>query len=132
MRLYVCGPMSGLPEFNYPAFHEAEESLVKVGYEVSNPAKIDDVHKRDTDCAICGDGEAHDWSWYMRRAVTMLAEADGAAILAGWQRSRGARVEVDLAKTFIMPIASVTTWVERHKRLQKAFDEGHLGGRVIT
>ena len=38
MRIYIAGPMSGLPDFNYPAFNQAEQRLLALGYEVENPA----------------------------------------------------------------------------------------------
>lgn len=37
MRLYVSGPMTGLPEHNYPTFAAATNALVDVGYDVSSP-----------------------------------------------------------------------------------------------
>lgn len=32
-RLYVAGPMSGLPDHNYPAFREAATRLRDLGYQ---------------------------------------------------------------------------------------------------
>ena len=37
-RIYVAGPMSGLPAFNFPAFHEAAADLRACGFDVVNPA----------------------------------------------------------------------------------------------
>lgn len=39
MKLYIAGPMTGLPDNNYPAFHEAARDLRARGYEVANPAE---------------------------------------------------------------------------------------------
>ena len=34
-RIYIAGPMSGLPEFNHPAFHAAAAQLRGAGYIVT-------------------------------------------------------------------------------------------------
>jgi hypothetical protein len=41
--VYIAGPMSGIPEYNFPAFYEAED-LIRMMYPNSlilNPAKMD-------------------------------------------------------------------------------------------
>ncbi len=42
MRLYIAGPMTGLPDFNYPAFEEARAQLESEGYAVLCPTDNDD------------------------------------------------------------------------------------------
>lgn len=37
-RVYVAGPMTGLKDFNYPAFNAAADALRALGYQVENPA----------------------------------------------------------------------------------------------
>lgn len=83
MRVYICGPMTGLPGFNYPAFDAAEKRLRAQGYEVENPA-----NNPQQDC----------WLDYMRQAVAQLAECDAVYLLPGWRESRGAQVEYQLAR----------------------------------
>lgn len=41
MKVYISGPMTGLPEFNYPAFFAAAEALEARGYETINPARTE-------------------------------------------------------------------------------------------
>ena len=38
-RIYLAGPMSGLPELNYPAFHAKAAELRAAGHHVENPAE---------------------------------------------------------------------------------------------
>lgn len=89
--VYISGPMTGYPEYNYPAFIKAEEELRKMGYtKIINPAKIDHP---DTD-----------WSNCMRRAITELMKADAVVLLPGWNHSKGANIEVKLAINLGMPV----------------------------
>jgi len=39
--IYLSGPMSGLPGFNFPAFHAAAAKLRADGFTVLNPAETD-------------------------------------------------------------------------------------------
>lgn len=39
MIVYISGPMTGIKDFNHPAFFEAEEQLKKCGHVVINPAR---------------------------------------------------------------------------------------------
>jgi hypothetical protein len=98
-KVYISGPMTGLPEYNYPAFHAAEIALRVHGYEPLSPARID------------AGGQVQHWSWYMRRAVQMLMDADAVATLPGWQDSRGAVIEVNLALQLNMPVVDLHIWL---------------------
>jgi WhiB family redox-sensing transcriptional regulator len=42
MILCVAGPMTGLPEFNYPAFNAAARMLTGFGYDVLNPVDAEE------------------------------------------------------------------------------------------
>ena len=47
MKLYICGPMSGMPGSNYPAFREAAKTLKASGYLVADPIRheVDDPER---------------------------------------------------------------------------------------
>lgn len=38
-RIYIAGPMTGLPDFNFPAFNDMAAILRGLGYHVENPAE---------------------------------------------------------------------------------------------
>jgi hypothetical protein len=92
--LYVAGPMSGLPDLNYPAFHAAARELRAAGHLVLNPAENPEPP--------CGS-----WLGYMRMAVAQVARADAVVLLPGWERSKGARVEFDLARGLGLEVLSL-------------------------
>ena len=108
MRLYIAGPMTGLPEFNYPAFHVAAEQLGVAGYDVLNPADIDKAHNSD--------GAKQAWDWYMRHALRMVLDADGIALLYGWQNSRGAALEYKVGCALQLDVRLLSQWVNPPKK----------------
>lgn len=97
--LYIAGPMTGLPEFNFPAFFEAEARLRANGYEIRNPARHGAGHPDAS------------WSDYMRRDIPDLLACRAVALLPGWQKSRGATLEVHIAESLDMEIKAVDEWM---------------------
>lgn len=116
--LYVAGPMTGKPQMNYPHFHEVGDALRDCGYGVLNPVDVDAMHLSErkklmlpTTCAECDAGGKHDWEWYMRRTLKMMLDADGIALLRGWEGSRGAKIEVAVAAKLGMSFRPWQSWV---------------------
>lgn len=99
MKIYIAGPMTGLPDFNYPAFHRAAEVLVDAGHEPINPART------------AGREGCKTWQDYMRAALRDVAEAEGIALLPGWQESRGAAIEYRLGHDLGLDVRPVDGWV---------------------
>jgi hypothetical protein len=99
MRVYVAGPMSHIPQFNFPYFDHVANTLRKSGYDVVSPAELDDPEFR---AKVLSEGitgyESHllgAWGDCLARDVKLIADSGIKAIvlLPGWQRSRGARLE---------------------------------------
>jgi hypothetical protein len=97
-RIYLSGPMSGLPDYNRPAFFEAERQLIAAGYAVISPARN-------------GLPESATWQQHMRRNIAMLIEADGVALLPGWYGSRDAEIEDRLASELDIPSDNLGWWL---------------------
>lgn len=100
-RIYISGPMSGLPEHNFPAFHGAAAKLRAVGYEVVNPAEINE----DTTLT---------WEQCLRADIRALCDCDTVALLPGWEDSKGAHLEVHVAHRLgikVKRIDDLVTWV---------------------
>lgn len=92
-RVYIAGPMKGLPEHNYPAFHAAAKTWREAGYAVLNPAELS------------GPDLNRPWHEYMVVDIMVIMKAcDALVVLPGWRNSDGARTEVFLAKLFKLPI----------------------------
>lgn len=89
--VYVAGPMTGIPDHNFPAFNAAEDRLVGLGFEVHNPATK---------------GVIEGWTWedYMRVDLRELTLCDGIFLLNGWWKSPGAKLEQFVASSLNMTI----------------------------
>lgn len=102
MKIYVAGPMRGIPEFNFPAFYAAAAKLRADGHEVFNPAERDN-EKHGTDISVgnvTGDESiaTQQHGFNLREALGadlawICAEADAIALLPGWENSKGAAAE---------------------------------------
>ena len=102
MKIYLAGPMRGIPEFNFPAFHAATARLREAGHTVFSPAEADNEH-HGVDISkgnATGDEEvaAKEHGFNLRFALGkdlawICAEAEAVALLNGWERSKGAKAE---------------------------------------
>jgi len=136
VKVYIAGPMSGIPQFNIPAFDAVANDLRARGYEVVSPAELDDPEIRDEELASPdGDmasltkkvGEA--WGDFLSRDVKLIADEgiEAIVVLPDWYKSRGARLEVTVGTLCGLPIYAYD--VEQGKRLlsKDAVDAGKLG-----
>lgn len=113
MKVYLAGPMRGIPEFNFPAFHAAAADLRAVGHFVFSPAEKDnerhgvDISKGNA--AGCENLATQEHGFNLREALGadlawICAEADAVALLPGWQSSKGANAERAAAITLGLEI----------------------------
>ena len=111
MRIYLAGPMTGLPDHNIPAFDAAAKRLREQGHFVINPADLSAQFGTPEDIAylfkilygIEGKGDGV-WEYHNQQAklAQSIMDADLAAVrscdaiylLRGWEMSRGAKKEL--------------------------------------
>ena len=106
MKIYLAGPMRGIPNFNFPAFHHAAEILRLGGHEVFSPAEHDiktngpeignnPTGSEEIATKKCGfsirEALGADTAW-------ICAHAECVALLPGWENSKGANAEKALAE----------------------------------
>ncbi len=86
MKLYLSGPMRGLPGDNRALFNAAALEIRSKGYDVFNPAEADEktptLPREER----------------LRRDVAAVTDCEGIAFLPGWQGSAGTRLELTIAK----------------------------------
>ena len=102
LTYYLAGPMTGLPQFNIPAFYQMTTRLRGQGYKIVSPAELDDpevlrASLASPDGAVV-DGihpTGHSWGDFLSRDVKLIADGvEGILLLPNWRESRGARLEV--------------------------------------
>jgi len=88
MRIFIIGPMSfrADSDHNYPAFQDAAARLRHWGYNVKSPTELDDGNRDRS------------WEYYMKESLRMLLDCNTIAMLPGWEKSRGAKLELQLAR----------------------------------
>lgn len=82
-KVFISGPMTGLPNYNREAFEEAEELLNRAGFTVVNPAKFGIDGLTDADIA--------------RIDLSALLSCNYIYQLEGWSYSKGASAEWSVA-----------------------------------
>lgn len=106
MRVYLAGPMSGIPEYNFPAFRSATVALRNDGYDVLSPVEMDEEQGLDPAGFKDGDLAPETYADVLSRDIRRIAETNVEAIvvLPGFERSGGARTEVAFGQALGLPI----------------------------
>ena len=102
-RIYLAGPMRGIPEFNFPRFNAVAAALRANGHEVFNPAEKDierhggvnisagnangDVDRARQEHGFSLRQALHDDFTYICKTANCLC------LLPGWEHSGGSRAE---------------------------------------
>lgn len=98
MKLYISGPMSGLPDWNFPAFNQAAEKVRAWGHDAVNPVDINPDHTTP-------------WEICLRADLKALCDCDGIVLLPGWEKSKGAQLELHVAHRLAMSVHFIETFV---------------------
>ena len=122
-HLYIAGPMRGIAEFNFPAFLGAESVLRDAGYAVFSPARHD-IEVMGFDYRNLTGHEnlkalGFDLAESLATDLTYICrEADGIALLPGWERSKGATAERATALALGKPAEPFSYWT--HEAFRKS------------
>ncbi len=97
-QVYIAGPMTGIPNLNWPAFDRAEAIMRDMGvaWAYTNPAELDRrlglsvKHNVDLATLLASD-------------FRYLVNCDAIVLLDGWGHSKGANCELAVARMMGMP-----------------------------
>ena len=97
-RIYISGPMTGYPGLNLPAFAAAADTLRALGHDPVNPG---------------GNtlGPDPKWADYLRVDLVDLVTCSAVALLPGWHASKGARLEIHVAKELGLTVHTIERWI---------------------
>lgn len=95
---YLSGPMTGLPDFNYPYFNGVAAALRLWGYTIINPAELNPPGTSRLQC--------------LRADVKALCDCDGLILLHNWQLSDGAHLELHLAHRLGLTIQTLNDFLK--------------------
>lgn len=102
MKVYIAGPMTGVPQFNVPLFDHVAKQLRKQGFEVVSPAELDSpemrraaLESRDGDYEVLKRATGETWGDVLARDVKWLSDTgiEAIVLLPHWWQSRGATLE---------------------------------------
>lgn len=100
-RWYIAGPMTGYDELNYPAFEWAVQQLRKIGCQVCSPHELNPQ-------------EGRTWQECMVVDIKEMLDCDGILTLDGWEKSKGATLEVHIATQLEKPVMPLAKYLEGH------------------
>lgn len=108
-KIYIAGPMRGLPDDNREAFFAVAKFLKTLWHDMNllivNPAETDVLE--NVQPGTCTDKE---FQGYLRADITSLMTCDEIVLLPGWEKSEGASCEAVVARALGIKcsLASVT------------------------
>lgn len=88
-KIYISGPMTGIKDYNNPAFMSASYDWQDAGFIVLNPVTLPEgLEQRE----------------YMDICLAMLRAADAIYLLKGYKNSKGAMAELAYAEKLELEI----------------------------
>jgi Domain of unknown function (DUF6378)/Domain of unknown function (DUF4406) len=107
--VYISGPMTGLPQYNFPAFDAAEAFLRDAGCHTRNPTVA--ARQIATADQLAGNDPISNQQLQQIQTLDIryLLESDAVVLLPDWQKSAGAKMEVALAQWMLKPVYELQT-----------------------
>lgn len=109
MRVYVSGPMRGIPQYNFPEFDSATAALRDAGFAVVSPAEhdreLDDLYAQRAgyingthEDGADGGSPFHQLIGWDLEQLARPGYLDAIFLLPGWETSQGVSMELTVAR----------------------------------
>lgn len=89
--IYIAGKITGIEDIAKIRFKYVQDELEAMGYNVVNPMELNHDHDK-----------SH--ASYMRVCIKALCECDEIYMISGWHMSKGAKLELKVAKSLKLKI----------------------------
>ena len=96
MKVYLAGPMTGKPDWNFPLFNEVAGKLRAKGHTVFNPSENDE--KLMLKLGITSRGDIPKAKFMELDLDYIVKDAEWMVVLPGWEKSAGASAEYMVAR----------------------------------
>lgn len=117
-QVYICGPITGVPNLNAEAFRDVETKLRELGYMPVVPHDLfEDV-----------DDKSMEYDNYIEGCVSALALCPIIILLQGWENSRGCNIEVNIGRIMskkIIPIWNLENELGKQNVIVNAEAKGY-------
>lgn len=121
MKVYLAGPMTKKPFYNVVAFLDAKMRWMQDGHSVQTPFDANSrvwrkLYDRDFDPYhdTCDYGDPILKDMFAEDVRTMLA-SDAIALLPGWQQSKGANLELSIARALGVKVYDAESMLPLHE-----------------
>ena len=95
INVYLAGPMTGYEDYNYQAFIDAAEKIKSIARH--NGLNVQAVHTANTPRNL-------GYETYIAMSYFYILNSDAVVLLDGWQNSKGANLEKQLAEELEIPV----------------------------
>ncbi len=113
VSVYIAGPISGIENGNKEQFKKYQDKFIDLNFYVVNPH---DLHS-DEDTEFMNDRlkfgqitEKEHHGYFMRIDLHHMCKCDLVAVLPGWEKSKGANIEVRTANDINIPVICAETF----------------------
>lgn len=97
MKVFITGPMTGLPDYNRDGFDKAAKTIEALGHTPLNPYRQDFVDTKRS------------WGECMLASLLLLLQADAILALEGAENSTGSGIEQVFAARMKLPTVTYRT-----------------------
>lgn len=112
VKIYLSGPITGMPVLNRPNFTALRDELVSMGYSsnyIVLPHELFDTI----------DVNSFQWEDYMKVCLRELLDCELLLTLPDWHHSKGANLEVHIARSLNIPVCDAQVHITEMKKMIK-------------